>query len=193
MEIGNSIKAAIRHWYIPLLVGLFFIVVSVVAFTSPVTSLLTLAVLFSLSFLLGGAAEIVFSVANRHQMHNWGWTLGFGLVTFIVGVLLFLNPALSLTTLAFYIGFVILFRSISAISFSFDLRRFGSRDWGLLLAFGILGALFSFILLWNPVFAGMSVVILVALSFLSAGLFSIYFSLQLRKLHQLSKENALQQ
>lgn len=184
----KSIKNAIKHWYIPLLVGLFFVVVSVVAFTSPISSFLALAILFSLSFLFGGIAEIIFSVSNRHQLENWGWSLAFGIITSIVGILLLLNFALSMTFLAFYIGFVILFRSIAAISFALDVKKYGSRDWGWLLAFGILGAVFSFILLWNPLFAGLSIVVLVSLSFLFSGLFSIYFAFQLRKLHKHSKE-----
>ena len=56
------------------------------------------------------------------------------------------------------------------------------------MIFGILGAIFSFILIWNPAFAGLSVVWLVALSFLFAGLFSIFLGLQLRKLHKHSKK-----
>lgn len=185
--ILKSIKNAIKHWYIPLLVGLFFVVVSIVAFTSPAGSLLALSILFSLSFLFGGLTEIIFSVANRHRMENWGWSLAFGIITFIVGILLFINPALSVTTLAFYIGFVVLFRSVAAISFALDIKRYGSRNWGGLLTLGILGTLFSFILIWNPIFAGMSVVILIALSFLFTGLFSIFFAFQLRKLHKSRK------
>jgi len=185
--ILKSIKEAIKHWYIPLLVGLFFVIVSVVSFTSPQSSLLTLSVLFALSFLFGGLSEIFFSVANRYQFENWGWSLAFGIITLIVGLSLLIHPALSLSVLAFYIGFVILFRSVAAISFALDVKKYGSKNWGGLLILGILGTLFSFILIWNPVFAGLSIVILIAISFLFAGLFSIYFSLQLRKLHKSSK------
>ncbi|GJM36585.1 MAG: hypothetical protein DHS20C18_55860 [Saprospiraceae bacterium] len=53
---------------------------------------------------------------------------------------------------------------------------------------GIIGAIVSFILIWNPLFAGMSIIILVALNFLFAGLFNIFFSLQLRVLHRSSKK-----
>lgn len=183
----NSIKQAIKHWYIPLLVGVFFVVVSVVAFTSPASSLLALSYLFALSFVFGGISEIIFSVVNRHQLDNWGWSLAFGIITFIVGMSLTIHPALSISILAFYIGFVILFRSVSAISFALDVKRYGSKNWGVLLIFGILGIIFSFILIWNPIFAGMSVVVLIALSFLFAGLFSIFLSFQLRKLHKSSK------
>lgn len=180
----KTVKDTIKHWYIPLLVGVFFVIVSIVAFTSPQSSLLTLSILFALSFLFGGLSEIVFSVFNRHQMENWGWSLAFGIITFIVGFLLVVRPALSLSVLAFYIGFIILFRSIAAVSFALDIKKLGSKNWGALLALGILGAIFSFILIWNPVFAGLSIVMLIAISFLFAGLFSITLAFQLRKLHK---------
>ncbi|GGW28550.1 HdeD family acid-resistance protein [Arenibacter certesii] len=183
----KSIKKAIKNWYIPLLVGVLFVIISIVAFTAPLSSLLTLAILFAMSFLFGGISEIIFSLINRDQLDNWGWTLGFGIITFIVGILLLINPALSVSTLAFYVGFIILFRSIAAISLALDIKEYGSTNWGALLGLGILGAIFSFILIWNPLFAGMSVVLLVGLSFLFAGLFSIYFSLQLKKLHKHTK------
>ncbi|NLO49715.1 MAG: HdeD family acid-resistance protein [Bacteroidales bacterium] len=183
----KSLKKAIRHWYIPLLVGVFFIIVSAVVFVSPIFSFIALAILFSLSLLFGGLSEIIFSVANRDQLESWGWSLAFGIVTFVIGILLFLKPGLATEMLAFYVGFVILFRSIGAICFSLDVKKYGEPNWGWLLAFGILGTIASFILIWNPVFAGLSAVIFIGLSFLFAGLFSIVFSFQLRKLHRRSK------
>ena len=187
LSLLKSLKKTIKHWYIPLLVGIFFIIVSGVSFAWPESSLLALSLLFAVSFLLGGLSEIVFSLANREQLDNWGWSLAFGIVTSIVGILLMLNPALSITTLAFYIGFVVLFRSISTIGFAMDLKKYGSKNWGALLGLGIIGTIVSFILIWNPIFAGLSVVILIALSFLFAGLFNIFLSFQLRKLHKSSK------
>lgn len=188
LSLIKSLKKTIKHWYIPLLVGIFFIIVSGVSFAWPESSLLALSLLFALSFLFGGLSEIVFSVVNREQLDNWGWSLAFGIVTLIVGILLLLNPALSITTLAFYIGFVVLFRSISTIGFAMDIKKYGSKNWGALLGLGIIGTIVSFILIWNPIFAGLSVVILIALSFLFAGLFNIFLSLQLRKLHKSSKK-----
>ena len=93
-----------------------------------------------------------------------------------------------MVTLALYVGFVILFRSIAAISFAIDVKRYGSKGWGYLLTSGILGAIFAFILIWNPEFTGMTLVAFVALSFLFAGIFSIVLSLQLRRLHKHGKQ-----
>ncbi|MCG2429813.1 HdeD family acid-resistance protein [Aequorivita xiaoshiensis] len=183
----QSIKDAIKHWYIPLFVGLLFVILSVVVFSSPVGSMLTLSIFFALSFLFSGLSEIIFSIANRDRLDNWGWSLAFGILTFVVGVSLISHPALSITVLAFYIGFLLLFRSISSISFALDLKKYGSKNWGGLLVFGILGAIVSFLLIWNPLVAGLSVVVLVALSFLFAGIFSILLAFQLRKIHKATK------
>lgn len=184
----KSIKSTIKHWYIPLLVGIFFVVVSIVVFSSPEGSLRALSLLFALSFLLSGLSESVFSLVNKERLDNWGWSLAFGVVTLFVGILLLLKPTLSITALAFYIGFVILFRSISTIGFAIDVKKYGSKNWSGLLILGIIGTIVSFILIWNPLFAGLSVIILVALSFLFAGLFSILLAMQLRTLHRSSKK-----
>ncbi|WP_027126391.1 HdeD family acid-resistance protein [Gelidibacter mesophilus] len=184
----KSIKSALKYWYIPLLVGIFFVIVSIVSFTSPGASLLTLSFLFAISFVFGGLSEAVFSIVNRHQLENWGWSLAFGTITFLVGISLMIHPALSISVMAFYIGFIILFRSVSSIGFAMDMKRYGEKNWGLLLVLGILGTIFSFILIWNPLFAGMSIVVLIALSFFFAGLYSILLAFQLRKLHKSSKK-----
>ena len=119
----QSIKQAVKHWYIPLLVGVFFIVVSIIAFTSPVSSLLTLSILFALSFLFGGVSEVIFSLVNKHQLENWGWSLAFGIITFLAGFSLLIHPSLSISVLAFYIGFTVLFRSVASISFALAIWR----------------------------------------------------------------------
>lgn len=188
----KSIKTSIRHWYIPLLVGLLFVVISIVVFTSPLTSLLALSIFFALSFLFGGLSEIIFSIANRDRLDNWGWSLAFGILTFIIGISLLMHPALSLSVLALYVGFLLLFRSISSISFSMDIKKYGSRNWIPMLVFGILGAVVSFVLILNPVFTGLSLVVMVALSFLFAGIFSILLAFQLRKLHKSTRKISAQ-
>ncbi|HTO16784.1 MAG TPA: DUF308 domain-containing protein [Edaphocola sp.] len=184
----TSFLKAIKHWYLPLLVGVFFLIVSVMVFVSPESSLLALSLLFAFSFIFGGVSEIIFSIANRNQLDNWAWSMVFGIITLIVGLLLMFNPRLSLTALAFYIGFLILFRSIATIGFALDIKSYGSKNWIGLLIWGIIGTIVSFILIWNPLVAGMSIVFFIGLGFLISGLFSIFLSFQLKKLHRTSKK-----
>ena len=179
----NSIKNSVKHWYIPLIVGILFVILSITVFTSPLSSLLALSIFFALSFLFSGLSEVFFSIANRNTLPNWGWSLAFGILTTIIGFSLVVHPGLSISVLAFYVGFLLLFRSIASISFALDVKKYGSKNWGSLLAFGILGALASLFLIWNPLFTGIGLTILMAVSILFAGLFSIFLALQLRKIH----------
>lgn len=85
----NSIKNSVKYWYVPLIVGILFIIISIIAFSAPLSSLLTLSLLFSLSFVFGGLSEIIFSVANKDELDNWGWSLAFGIITLVVGISMF--------------------------------------------------------------------------------------------------------
>ena len=183
MQGIKTIRNSVKNWYILLIVGLIFLAGGIYSFISPEGSFLALALFFGWSFVISGAIEIVFSISNREELENWGWTLIFGIITFLVGVLLISKPGITELILAFSLGFLVLFRSIGAISFALDLKNYEDNSgWGTLLAFGILGVLFSFLLLWNPAFAGMTIVFWIGLALISAGIFSIYLSLRMRTL-----------
>ncbi|MXV38539.1 HdeD family acid-resistance protein [Flavobacteriaceae bacterium Ap0902] len=187
-SLFNSVRKAIKHWYIPLIIGILFIALGILVMTRPESSFLAIAILFSLSFLLGGLAESIFYISNRDRIDNWGWPLAFGVTTMIIGILMLTNPALSMTTLALFIGFILLFRSISYISYSLDLKNYGIKNWGWMLGFGIISAIVSIVLILNPVIAGLSVVLLVALNFILVGILNAYLSIQLRNIHKSSKK-----
>lgn len=100
-NIFGTINKTINHWYIPLVVGIIFIATGIYTFVSPLESYAALAILFSISFIISGASEIAFSLLNKEVLNNWGWFLALGVLTLIVGVLLFVNPAVSQATLLF--------------------------------------------------------------------------------------------
>ena len=184
-NIFGTINKTINHWYIPLVVGIIFIATGIYTFVSPLESYAALAILFSISFIISGASEIAFSLLNKEVLNNWGWFLVLGILTFIVGVLLFVNPAVSQATLLFYVGFLVFFRSISAVSHSFELKEYGFSDWGYLTVIGVVGIVFSFILLSNPILGGMTVVIWTGLALITSGFYSIYLAFKLKKLKDL--------
>ena len=67
---------------------------------------------------------------------------------------------------------------------SFELKKLGISGWGAMLVLGILGALMAFILLWNPLLAGLTVVVYTAVAFITIGGLQVYLSLKLRKLNK---------
>ncbi|WP_299535650.1 HdeD family acid-resistance protein [Ulvibacterium sp.] len=181
-ELLTSTEKAVKQWYIPFMVGVLFLALGVYTMVMPLESYLALIVLFSISFLISGIFEVVFAVSNRDQIRNWGWSLVFGILSVGIGALLIVRPDISALTLPIYVGFLVFFRSLGAIGISIDLKSIGILDWGNLMVFGVLGLIFSFLLLWNPLFAGFTIVVWTALALMTIGIFWIYFSTKLKKL-----------
>lgn len=183
----KSVKDAIKHWYLLLVLGIIFIVVGVWAMITPATTFLSLSILFSLTFFVTGVLEIIFSVSHRKRLNAWGWSLTAGILDSLIGLILILNPEISALTLSLFVGFVVLYRSIMDIAWSIELKKYRTSNWGWLLTTGILGAIFSFILLWNPLFAGLTVTIFTGIALITIGIFHIHFSIVLKRLKAISE------
>ncbi len=52
----------------------------------------------------------------------------------------------------------------------------------------VFGLLLSFILIWNPLFAGLTIVTWTGIALISGGIYSIYLSFKLKKLNDKSKK-----
>ncbi len=182
----KKLEKTIKRWYLMLFVGLVFVVLGIWTLATPADSYVALSFVFALGFLISGLAGVIFAFGNRHQY--WGWTLVLGIINVVVGILLLLNPVASMVTLPFYVGFTLLFHSIFGIVSAYELKQYGILDWGTLMVVAVLGLIFSFILLWNPVFAGVNVVVWTALAFIALGCYTIYFSFRLKKLNKLKYE-----
>lgn len=183
-NIKSQITESLKNWWVLLLIGLLLAGTGFWTFTSPVKSYLTLAIIFSITFLLAGILESYFAISNRKAMDNWGWSLMFGIITALGGILMLVNPQISMVTMPFYIGFVILFRSTMAIGWATDLKRQGVLNWGNLMIAGVLGILFSLILIWNPAFGGMTIVFWTGFSFLMTGITSVVLAFKLRRVYK---------
>lgn len=181
----KTIKKTVKHWYVPAIIGVLLIVFGIYIFTTPLETYATLTMLFSLSFLFSGIAETLFSVQNRKIIEGWGWYLTGGIFNTVIGLMLLSRPEISAFTLPLVVGFTLMFRSIQGLGFSFELKNYGSLKWGNLAIASILGLVFSIILLFNPIFTGISLVVMTALAFIFSGITGIVLGFKLKKLKAL--------
>ncbi|NMM48265.1 HdeD family acid-resistance protein [Marinigracilibium pacificum] len=181
-QIIKKVKSNIKNWYLHLITGVLLIIVGVYAFTHQVTAYVALAIVFSITFLFTGISEIIYAFSNREELDGWGWSLAGGILDLIVGIILISRPEISLVVLAFVVGFGLLFRSMLGIAWSLEMKKYGEENWGLLLGLSVLGVIFAFVLLWNPVVAGSTVVVWTAITFVVIGIFEIFLSLKLKKI-----------
>ncbi|MEM5565066.1 DUF308 domain-containing protein [Psychroserpens sp. AS72] len=180
--ILSSAQSAVKNWWISLLIGILYIIAGVWVFQTPLASYVSLSIIFSVFIFVSGISQIAFSVSNRNEINNWGWYLAGGILDIIIGLLLITHPLMTMAILPFYVGFWLLFQGFMDIGLSFQFKSADVPNWGWLLFLGFLTLIFSFLLLANPVFAGLSIVYMTAMAFLTAGVFRIFLAFGLKKI-----------
>ena len=180
----KAVTNTLQHWYIPLILGLLFILCGMYICTIPIEAYLGLSVLFSISFIISGAFDLFFSVQNAQKMSAWIWHLLSGILSLTMGIFLLSYPAISMLVLPFVVGFTVLFRSFQLLGCALELNELSSPYWGYLCLTSILGILFSFLIIIYPILSGMSLVALTAFTFIVVGISSMILSFDLRKIQK---------
>lgn len=181
----KEVERGVKNWYLPLLVGIILVAVGIWCIFTPLTSYLALSIVFAIGFFVSGIFETVFAIANKSE--KWGWSLAIGIMSIILGILLMSNPALSAATLSFYVGFMLLFYSVTGISIASRIKEYYDVGWKTLMVVAILGVILSLIMLFNPGLAGITIVFWTAFAFISMGFFRIYIAFRLRKVKKVLK------
>ena len=150
----DELQCEVKNWWLSLLLGILYVVVAVSLMFAPLSGYAVLSILFSISMLFSGLLEISFAVSNRKNVSSWGWYLAGGIIDMIFGFYLIAYPLLSMEVIPFIIAFWLMFRGFSSVGYAMDLKRYGTRDWGWYIAFGILAVICSLIILWQLVSPG---------------------------------------
>lgn len=181
-NINNSLKNYSKYWYLQVIIGIIFIIFGGMLMSNPASTFITVTIFFVTTFIFVGALEIVFAIVNRNQMIGWGWPLLNGVLSLILGIYLALNLNVALEVLPLVISFAILFRSIFAMILSFKLKSIKTGSWLGLLLLSILGIVFSVLALSKPAIIEVYVVFLIAFSFFSIGINSIFYGFSLKNI-----------
>ena len=180
----DEMEHAVKNWWLSLILGILYIIVALCLLFAPGSSYIALSVIFSISMLISGIIEIIFSISNRRGISSWGWYLAGGIIDLILGIYLVAYPLLSMEVIPFIVAFWMMFRGFSATGYSMDLKRYGTREWGWYMGFGILAIICSLIILWQPAVGALYVIYMLAFTFLIIGFFRVMLSFELKSLHK---------
>ena len=180
----KEIKADIKNWWVFLLLGINFLIMGVIVYSSPVGSYFTLSVFFAVSVLFAGFLQIWFAFTNKNSLHGWGWQLTLGIIEVLIGISLLNSIILTESVLSYYVGFWLLFRSTALISFSIELASYNKANWGVYLILGILMLIFSWLIIVNPIFGELTIITWTGIAFIVAGIAYIVFSFRLKHLNK---------
>jgi uncharacterized membrane protein HdeD (DUF308 family) len=182
--IIDKINFEVKNWWVSLLLGLFYIGISLLLIFTPMASYVALSILFACFMFVTGTLEILFSVSNKGNLSSWGWYLACGILDLIIGIYLMSNVSLSMDVLPFVIAFWLMFRGFSATAYSLDLKRYGSHSWGWYMVFGLLSVICSIAIIWQPGIGAFATVYLIAYTLLFLGIFRVILSFELKSIHK---------
>jgi uncharacterized membrane protein HdeD (DUF308 family) len=145
-----------RYWWLPLISGVAWIVVSIIIFRFDYNSVTAISVLFGVVALGSALTE---SMVAGLSSGGWRW-LHFALAAIfaIAGVTAFFQPGGTFVALAAVVSFYLIFRGISDIAIGFSLASATSTSWVAVFS-GFLELLIGF---WAAGSWGLSATLLVA-------------------------------
>lgn len=186
----DKIDYAVKNWWLSLLLGLLYVGVGICLMFAPLSSYFALSILFSVSILVSGIFELIFALSNRKNVSSWGWYLAGGIIDLILGIYLVTFPLMSMEVIPFVVAFWLMFRGFTFTGYSMDLKRYGTKEWGWYMAFGILAILCSLAIIWQPGLGALSIVYMLSFAFLIIGFFRIMLAFELKGIHKKGKEQA---
>src|SRR6266516_5595939 len=170
-----------RHWWVPVIRGIFAIVFGIIAFVYPGLTIATLVLFFGAWVLIDGIFRIVGAIGHRASDSDWGWQLVIGLLGIVVGLLTFHAPQITALALVIYVAAWARMIGASEIAAAVKLRREIKGEWFLILM-GLASIVFAILLLWNPVLGAATLIWIMAWYAVIFGVLAIIFGLRLRSL-----------
>lgn len=181
-ELVGGLGYAVKNWWMSLLLGLLYIAVALCLLFAPVSSYVALSVIFSISILVSGILEVFFAAGNKKTISSWGWYLAGGIIDLLIGIYLVFYPLVSMELIPFIVAFWLMFRGFTLCGYSTDLKRYGTKDWGWYLVFGILAILCSMAIIWQPGLGAVTVLYMLVHHFPYYRMFPCHFLLRVEKI-----------
>jgi uncharacterized membrane protein HdeD (DUF308 family) len=168
-----------RYWGMTLLRGVFWILFGLIIVMQPALSLVTLTVLVGALFLVDGVTNVVSAIGGRNEQENWWVLLLVGLAGIGVGVLTFLNPAITGLALLFYIAIWAIATGLLEISAAIRLRKEIEGEFWMILA-GIVSVAFGVLLIARPAEGALAVLWLIGAYAIGFGVILVVLAVRAR-------------
>ncbi|MEY8662547.1 DUF308 domain-containing protein [Ligilactobacillus faecis] len=160
-------------WF-SLVVGIILVIAGIASFMRPDATLKFVSICLGIGLLVKGIYELWF----RQGINNWfgeksGWLLFMGIVDIILGLLFIFRAASGVVVIAYIFAFWFIFDSIAEIATANYFKRLNRGYYVAMLILNILALLVGFVLLFNPLIAASTLVLLISFYLLLIGFIKI--------------------
>lgn len=163
--------------------GILVLILGITMLFTTLKNLVTLAIFIGISMLISGISEII-SFCGEEKGHRSEWMLASGILSVLFGIWAIFGRGTEALVAFMPIIFAVwvLSSGIMRMIGSVSLKSEGYSLWGWLLAFGILGTVFGFLLLFSPILSGTIISVSLALILISHGIDNIILFFRIKKI-----------
>ena len=169
-----------RNWWTWLIRGIAAIVFGILAFLSPVGTILAIGILFGAYAFVDGIFAIVAAVRAAETHQRWWPLLIEGIIGIVIAAITFYDIRITLLALYFTIAAWAFLTGIVEIAAGVQLRKHLANEFWLILS-GIISILFAVLMLWRPVAAAFAIIWLIGAYAIVFGILMIALALRLRR------------
>jgi uncharacterized membrane protein HdeD (DUF308 family) len=123
--------------------GVLLIVAGIVAIVVPAPAALAFTLLLAWLFVFAGVVEIVYAFHQRNE-DGFSWKLIAGIAMLALGVVMLVNPVVSIATLALVIGGFMMAHGVTSALLAFKLKP--RPGWGWVLFDGVLSIVIAILI-----------------------------------------------
>lgn len=167
-------------WLMPTLRGVLAILFGIVLFAYPGVSLVFMVALFGAFVLVSGIFTLIMGFMRRHYDGMWKTYITDGIISIIIGLIVWLWPGITSVLLIYLIAAWALIGGILQIVSAIRLRQFFPSIW-LSLLMGILLVIFALAVFVHPGAGAVAISLVIGIAAVVYGIVAISFGLQLRK------------
>ncbi|MDY6796045.1 MAG: DUF308 domain-containing protein [Actinomycetota bacterium] len=140
-----EIDVLYRSWWSYVLRGILALVFGILFIAYPGATLKTFIIILGIFLLIDGAINIIRSFVFMYRRWPWGWTLIWGIIGLLLGLILINHTEFSLVFVAVLIGIWAIVMGIAEIAVAIDLPPNSGR--GFLAVFGVISIAFGIVIL----------------------------------------------
>jgi uncharacterized membrane protein HdeD (DUF308 family) len=153
-------------------IAILMIVLGIMAIVFPFFATVASTLVFGWIFIFAGITQIVYAFQSKGA-GQVVWKLILGLLYFLAGILVVVNPLEGVLTFTLVLGITIFVQGIIQVTIAFQMRRI-SPNWGWMLVSGLIGIIFG-IFVWSnfPFMAAWLIGTLIGVNLLSDGVWML--------------------
>lgn len=125
------------------------------------------AIVFGIVKLIGYFSKDLYRLAFQFDLE-------FGILMVVLGTIVLFHPKNVMAFISTAFGIAILFDGLFKIRIALDSKRFGIKDWWLILSLAIIAGIMGVTLIFGSAFGAGVLTILIGVSFLSEGILNLY-------------------